>query len=107
MREADVVCRTLLRKGSNQGSEPRQCYAKTAAERARAYRERLKADPEAYRVHRQYEDLRVKTYMAKLTPEKKAQYHEKSNIRVKKWRERKKGMGKMIEQRNTPQTEEQ
>ena len=40
---------------------------KTAAECSRDYRARLKEDPEAYKVHREYENARVKCYVAGMT----------------------------------------
>ena len=58
---------------------------KTSAEASRDYRERLKQDPELYVAHREYENARVKAYVAQISEEKKAQYRQKTRQRVQKY----------------------
>ena len=61
---------------------------KTRAEYQREYRQRLKQNPNLYKLHRACENERVKEYVSNLTEEKKAQYREKTRLRVKEFREK-------------------
>ncbi|XP_041368432.1 uncharacterized protein LOC121382868 isoform X2 [Gigantopelta aegis] len=77
---------------------------KSSAESSSDYRKRIKADPERYRNHLEYENNRVKLFLANLTPEKKGQYQKVTNERVRKWRAEQKAVGKSVSSYVAPKT---
>lgn len=60
---------------------------KSPAQYQRAYRQRIKDNPELYKLYRACETERVKECITNLTEEKKAQYR-KVRLRVQKFRQR-------------------
>lgn len=60
-------------------------------EASRAYRERLKQNPELFKAYREYENARIREYKANMSEEKKKEYIEKSKLRVQKCRARRQG----------------
>jgi hypothetical protein len=65
----------------------------TNAERARAFRAKLKENEEEYRQFRDYENLRVQVYRLGMSEEKREEYNEKCKYRMREYRKRKKEQG--------------
>ena len=66
---------------------------KTAAEKQRDYRARIKNDPVIYKMHRELETDRVKQYRKTCSEEQKARNREQGKERTRRYRERKKATG--------------
>ena len=66
---------------------------KTAAEKQRVYRARIKNDPVIYKMHRKLETDRVKQYRKTCSEEQKARNREQGKERTIRYRERKKATG--------------
>ena len=64
-----------------------------AAKKQRRYREKIKMDPDKYKLHRESENKRLKEVRKNMTPEQKAHQLEQSNLRMQKCRARKKEAG--------------
>ena len=77
---------------------------KTAAEVSRDDRERMKQNPEKYKLHREYETNRVKLLMARLGEEDRKNYQKVTNDRVRRWREKQKMLGKNVSTYIAPKT---
>ena len=68
------------------------------------YRERMKQNPEKYKLHRTYETNRVKLFMARLGEEDRKNYQKITNYRVRRWREKQKTLGKNVSTYIAPKT---
>ena len=66
---------------------------KTAAEKQRDYRARIKNDPVIYKMHRELETDRVKQYRKTCSEEQKARNREQGKERTRRYHERKKATG--------------
>ncbi|KAK7089483.1 hypothetical protein V1264_024849 [Littorina saxatilis] len=85
--------RVALRTPPDSGKEERKKGKKTAAEASRDFRMRRKEDPETYKLHCEYENNRVKVFMATLSDEKRKAYNEVTAKRAKRWRNKQKANG--------------
>ena len=74
---------------------------KTAAERQREYRAKLKCDPEWYRAHRNYETARIKAHRARRTEEQIAHDRETARLRMQRYRQKKAGEQTRLRTRRT------
>ena len=75
----------------------------TAAERQRAYRQRLKENPEKYRLHKELNNLRLRVYRDNLKGQALENSREKNRIHVAKHRALKKAQG-IISKKEPPKT---
>ena len=80
--------------------EPKK-VRKSCAENSRAYRQRIKEDPDYYKTFREHENARVKSYLARLPKNKQEHYREMSRKCVQKYRAEKKARGELT---YTPKT---
>lgn len=60
--------------------QPAEKVKRSAAEYSKAYRKRMKDDPDLYNTFREHEILRVKLYMSQLCEEKTKKFREATKI---------------------------
>ncbi|XP_070172853.1 uncharacterized protein [Littorina saxatilis] len=83
------------RKQTPGENKPPKKARKPAAQSCREWRERLKDVREAYEIHKEMENLRIKAYKLSMSEEKRSQYREKNRLRIQKLRAKQNAEGKV------------